>query len=290
LCRRFFTDSIASQLLLGFILSFAIGGLAYWRRSLSSSGVLGAVLIGTIIFGFGGWVRGLVLIAFFVSSSLLSHYRNRRKAGLAEKFAKGNRRDLGQALANGGLAAALALVIGLTGNATPVYPVLAMAFYGALAAVNADTWATELGVLARRKPFLITTGVVVPAGTSGGVTPEGTAAALAGATFIGASGFVLIQIAAWLRFGTWLLSDWIVILIAAVAGLVGSLFDSLLGATLQAIYVCDPCGVETERTVHRCGRPTRLIRGWRWLDNDGVNFLASVAGALVAALLGAILF
>ena len=77
-------------------------------RSLSAGGVLGAAIVGTTVFGFGGWVRGLVLIAFFASSSLLSHYRDAQKAGLAEKFAKGNRRDLAQTLANGGLAALLA--------------------------------------------------------------------------------------------------------------------------------------------------------------------------------------
>lgn len=245
--------------------------------------MLGAVLIGTVIFGFGGWVRGLVLIAFFISSSLLSHYKDRQKAGLAEKFAKGNRRDLGQTLANGGLAALIALAIGLVGTDAPIYPALAFAFYGALATVNADTWATELGVLARNQPKLITTGRPVPVGTSGGVTADGFLAALGGAMFIGAAGFVLIQVAARLTTGAWLLSDWVVIPVAAIAGLAGATFDSLLGATVQAIYRCDRCGVETERTAHRCGAPTRLIRGWPWLNNDWVNFLASVAGAAVAA-------
>jgi uncharacterized protein (TIGR00297 family) len=282
--------TVGVQLAFGLILSLAIGGLAYWRRSLSASGVLGAVLIGTLIFGFGGWVRGLLLIAFFISSSLLSHYRDRRKAALAEKFAKGNRRDLGQTLANGGMAALLALVIGLTGAGSGFYAFLALAFYGALATVNADTWSTELGVLARSQPRLLTTGRPVPIGTSGGVTAEGFAAALAGATFIGAVGFVLIQAAARLSTGAWLLSDWIVILVAALSGFVGSAFDSLLGATVQAMYVCDQCGVETERTVHRCGQPTRQIRGWRWLNNDWVNFLASVAGALIAGIMGIVLF
>jgi uncharacterized protein (TIGR00297 family) len=271
-------------------LSLAIGGLAYWRRSLMPSGVLGAVLIGTIVFGFGGWVRGLLLIAFFISSSLLSHYHDRRKAVLAEKFAKGNRRDLGQTLANGGMVALLALVIGLTGLSSGFYAVLALAFHGALATANADTWATELGVLARSQPRLLTTGRPVPVGTSGGVTALGFAAALAGATFIGAVGFVLVQAAARVTTGAWLLSDWIIVPVAAVSGFVGSVCDSLLGATIQAIYICDQCGVETERTVHRCGQPTRLSRGWRWLNNDWVNFLASAAGALVAGVMGAILF
>ena len=68
-------------------------------------------------------------------------------------------------------------------------PPLAFAFYGALATVNADTWATELGVLARSRPRLMTNGQTVPVGTSGGVTAEGTLAALAGALFIGVGRF-----------------------------------------------------------------------------------------------------
>jgi uncharacterized protein (TIGR00297 family) len=284
-------SDIGSRLVVGLALSLAIGGLAYWRRSLSASGVVGAVLVGTAIFGFGGWVRGLLLIVFFISSSLLSHYHDRRKAVLAEKFAKGNRRDLGQALANGGVAALLALAISLTGGvSSEFYAVLALAFYGALATANADTWATELGVLARSQPRLLTTGRPVPVGTSGGVTAAGFAAALAGATFIGAVGFVLVQAASRVTTGVWLLSDWIIVPVAAVSGFLGSACDSLLGATVQAIYVCDQCGVETERTVHRCGLPTRLSRGWRWLNNDWVNFLASAAGALVAGVMAAILF
>ena len=88
------------QVLVGLILSMAIGYAGYRQGALSRSGVLGATLVGTLIFGLGGWEWGLVLIAFFVSSSLLSRYRGREKEALAEKFAKGSRRDLGQTLAN----------------------------------------------------------------------------------------------------------------------------------------------------------------------------------------------
>ena len=154
---------LAGRLLLGLGLSLAIGGLAYWRGSLSAGGVLGAVLVGTTVFGLGGWVWGGTLVAFFASSSLLSHFQAGRKAVFAEKFAKGSRRDLGQVLANGGVAALLALLVGLLGKGSPVYPLLAFAFFGALATVNADTWATELGVLSRHTPRLMTTGrPVVP--------------------------------------------------------------------------------------------------------------------------------
>ncbi len=62
------------NLLFGLILSSIIAVLAYRRGSLDASGALGAVIVGTLIFGFGGWVWGLTLITFFVSSSALSHY------------------------------------------------------------------------------------------------------------------------------------------------------------------------------------------------------------------------
>jgi LPXTG-motif cell wall-anchored protein len=52
---------------------------------------------------------------------------------------------------------------------------------------------------------------------------------------------------------------------------------------VQRIYYCHDCQKETERTVHKCGRATRPLRGWSWLNNDRVNLLASLAGGLLAA-------
>ena len=76
------------------------------------------------------------------------------------------------------------------------------------------------------------------------------------------------------------------VLAATVGGLLGSLFDSFLGATVQLIYWCDNCQKDTERQVHRCGTETRRLRGWFWLSNDWVNFSASAFGALVATGIG----
>jgi uncharacterized membrane protein len=72
-----------------------------------------------------------------------------------------------------------------------------------------------------------------------------------------------------------------------LAGLGGSLFDSFLGATVQAIYWCPSCEKETERyPAHVCGNQTQWLRGWRWLDNDLVNALSVTVGAAVAIVLG----
>ena len=260
------------ELIGGFLLSLAIGVLGYERGALNRSGVAGAILTGTLIFGCGGWEWGALLIIFFVSSSALSFYHASEKDSLAEKFAKGHRRDMGQALANGGLATVLALLSRLL-----PHPAWFAACAGAMAAVNADTWATELGVLNSRPPRLITTGRQVQVGTSGGVTWLGIGASLAGALLVGLTGGLGLLA---LHRGRAAASA--LLLAATAGGLAGSLVDSLLGATIQAIYWCETCHKETESALHRCGTQTRLLRGYRWLGNDLVNFVASVAGALAA--------
>lgn len=257
------------SLLLGIVLSILISSLAYFARSLSASGVLGAVLVGTLTFGFGGWSWGLLLIAFFVTSSLLSHYRRRDKEPFAEKFAKGGQRDLAQALANGGLGAVLAFLNFLFPSG-----LWTVAFWGSMAAASADTWATELGVLSSCRPRLITTSQEVSVGTSGAISFLGLVASLAGSLTMAFLGSLIF----------WLF-DPRVTLGAVFAGLGGSLVDSILGATLQSVYWCPRHEVETERTpLHTCGTPTIHRRGWKWLNNDGVNFLASLAGGVIAAL------
>ena len=80
------------------------------------------------------------------------------------------------------------------------------------------------------------------------------------------------------------------LLLVAAGGTVGSLLDSILGATVQGMYVCGREGVQTEQhPVHRCGSPTLHSRGWRWLNNDWVNFICATTGALVACGLAALL-
>jgi uncharacterized protein (TIGR00297 family) len=239
--------------------------LSAWRaRALTASGAAAAALTGALILGLGGWAWAAALLAFFVSSSAISRLFTRRKAAAAAKYAKGERRDWGQVAANGGLAAGLAIAHAL-GAGWAWHAAL-----GALAAANADTWATELGVLNRGAPRLITSGRRVAAGTSGGVSPLGIAASLGGAALIGLVGFLSEgQAALW---GA-----------VTLAGLLGSLGDSWLGATVQAVYFCPAEQQETEQhPVHACGAATVHRRGLRWLGNDLVNFAASSVGAVSA--------
>lgn len=260
------------QLLLGILFGVLVAYFAWCVNSLSRSGAWGAAITGGLIFGLGGFSWAVLLLTFFSSSSLSSRTLAGSKAALGEKFAKGTQRDWGQVLANGGLGVLLVLFQFLL----PGQPWPWLAFAGAMATVNGDTWATELGVLSPKPPRLITNGRVVEPGTSGAVSLWGTVATLGGAA--------LIALLAGLFPSPLNLSRMLVVVTSG--GLLGSLFDSLLGATVQAIYHCPSCEVETERHPrHTCGHVTSLARGWPWLNNDLVNFFASTLGAAVAVAL-----
>ena len=217
---------------------------------LSPRGTLAAIAVGGAVAAGTGW-RGLVLLAvFFVSSSLLT--------------AGGGRRGPAQVAANGGIAAAAAfLSLGSAG--------WHIGFAGALAAAAADTWSTEIGRRSAAPPRLITPGVPVPPGTSGGVTMQGSLAGALGAGLIAAAAVLLglAPVAA---------APWI-----AAGGIAGGVADSLLGATLQARYRCAACGAPGEQPMHWCGGTGILVRGMRWITNDTVNLLATAVGAAVAA-------
>lgn len=265
------------QFLVGVLLAILVALAAYRLRTLSRSGAAAAGVLGVIFFGLGGWDWSVLLLAFFVSSSGLSRLAKKRKAVLDEKFSKGSQRDAWQVLANGGIAGVFVLLhLAFPGSAWPW-----AGCAGALAAANADTWATELGVLGRAAPRLITNGKRVERGTSGGVSLAGGAAALGGALLVG-----LCAAAFWPGGGGNAVQTLARLAGLSAAGLAGSLVDSWLGASLQAIYTCPACRKETEKhPLHSCGTPTTLIRGLAWLDNDWVNTACTLAGGLLAVML-----
>ena len=101
----------------------------------------------------------------------------------------------------------------------------------------------------------------------------GTLASLAGAALIGILAGIFAPSENFLPIFT----------LITLAGLLGALFDSYLGATVQAIYYCPNCQKETERHPdHLCGTQTQYKRGFNWLTNDWVNFACAAAGVLVA--------
>ncbi|OXM17561.1 DUF92 domain-containing protein [Paenibacillus herberti] len=271
------------RLAVGVVGSLVIAGAAWKLRALSGSGAAAAILLGTGYVYFGGPLWFSLLIAFFVSSTLWSKWKkhHRAKANAERSYAKGSRRDAGQVLANGGFGLLLCVAYSLWPE-----PWLLLAFVGVMASVNADTWATEVGALSRSAPISVRTLRRVPPGTSGGITPLGTFAALLGGAFIGAAAALLAELPlAWRAAAAQPAPSATTLLLAgAAAGLAGALADSWLGATVQAMYRCPSCGSDTERAEH-CGRATLKIRGFAWMTNDAVNLVSSLlAGVLAAAL------
>lgn len=222
------------------------------------------------------------LIAFFVSSTILSKWKKHAKEEAESGYEKTGRRDAGQVLANGGLG----LVLCVAYWAFP-HPLLWYAYLGVMAAVTADTWATEIGGLSRTPPRSIKTGQCVPPGTSGGISGLGMGASLAGGLFIGAAAWMLLAmsgqpapdaVTAALRPVAW-------IGVASLAGVIGSLADSWIGATWQQTYRCGTCGREIEQARH-CGKPAVQIRGRTGWNNDTVNVAGSLVGGASAVLMG----
>lgn len=261
------------QLLYGFLIAVIISFLAYRAHSLNQSGAFAAAIMGTIIFGLGGWQWAILLLTFFITSSALSRAFKNRKQSLNEKYSKGHQRDVGQVFGNGGLATAFVLMHALYPESTIGW----MGFAASLAAVNADTWATELGVLNLTPPRMITDlRKRVEKGTSGAVSLFGTFASLLGSSVIALLAVLLSPTGA-------LNANYFLLITAA--GIAGSLFDSFLGATVQAMYFCPTDKKETEKhPLHTCDTPTIHIRGWKWLNNDIVNFGCALLGASIALL------
>ena len=182
-------------------------------------------------------------------------------------------------LANGGVAAALVL-FSKPGNSDWA-SIFLSAYCAALAAATADTWSTELGILSKQNPRLITTLGIVPAGTSGGITVLGTLGAAGGALLIALSAIALGAFPFDRSWTPTAIDTLALIASTFFGGLAGALADSFLGATLQAGYRCPQCDKATESSVHKCGTRAVLVRGLPAVSNDLVNAGATAIGALV---------
>lgn len=248
----------STQWLLGFALAFSAALLSFQAGALTRRGALAAWGVGAVILGAGGWISAAALLTFFGTSTALSRWRKKRKDALG--YEKGGRRDAGQVLANGGVAAICTLVPVLFPSADAASAHLW--FLAALAAANADTWATEIGSALGGRPLDLHTGKLALSGTSGAVSLGGTVAALAGAALIG------------LLFAP----DWPTRLLVTAAGWGGAFADSLLGAFVQAQWR----EIETDRWSEQ-PRPRPPERGLRFFSNDAVNLLSTAIAVCLAA-------
>ncbi len=268
------------QLMIWMAITVLAAYLAYKTRTLTLSGAMGAWLLGTVIFGLGGPEWMIPVAVFFILSSALTKAGKRHKQKLETIFEKTGRRDIYQVFANGGIAMLATMSWHFFEPVWPESEILwYLIFITSVAAATADTWGTEIGSFSRRNPVSIRTWKIVPMGTSGGLSPLGTAGSLAGALLMAFTGKYALSLFAGIEIPLPL------VLLIGVSGFLGALADSLAGATIQAQYRCPRCGKVTEKRDH-CGLPEiPFYRGLKWVNNDFVNFCNTLAGGVFGGIL-----
>ncbi len=234
----------ARRAFVGLAVNAAIAVAAFRARSIDLAGAVSAVAIGTAITAGLGLPGLALMVAFFVLGSATTKlgYRLKAARGIAQE--KGGARGWRHAWANGGVPALLAV---LAGMAPPgLRDLLALAYASAVATAAADTCSSEVGKAYGRRPVLVTSLRPVPPGTEGAISLEGTLGGFLGALAVGAAGVATG------------LFGWPAALVVAVAGLLGSLAESLLGTVAER-------------------------RGW--MDNNLLNAANTAIGALLSTLI-----
>ncbi|KAF8407006.1 hypothetical protein HHK36_006128 [Tetracentron sinense] len=231
--------------LLALVLSSAIAIRSFKRKSLNLSGAVLAFLVIALHIALG-YRFGALLLVFFFTSSKLTKVGEEKKRKIDADFKEGGQRNWIQVLANSGIAMVLVMIVWkLTGGQdkcldskeSTLITCLIGGIIGQYACCNGDTWSSEIGMLSDAQPRLITTFKPVQKGTNGGVTTTGLLAAAAAGCVIGLT-FVLFGLFTTKCTSNVALKQLLVIPLAAMAGLCGSVIDSLLGATMQFSGFC----------------------------------------------------
>lgn len=220
---RAHAPEIVSRLLPAALLNLAAAVVGWRARSVTPGGAAAGWLIGVTIFACTGWQGWLVLLVSFAAAAAMTRvgFARKLRAGIAEE--RGGRRGPGNAIANTGAAAWLAV---LAAGMMPA-DLARLAMVAALATAAGDTIASEAGKAWGRTTWLVTTFRRVRPGTTGAVSAEGTIAGALGAAFIAAVAAAagLIEPAG--------------IIVVAGAATVASLVEGALGATLEGAGILD---------------------------------------------------
>ena len=260
------------QFALGLALSCLVACGALFLQWLSPSGTIAAIISGTLIITIGPWYSIFLVGFFFASSGAISLFKHQVDRAPDDPVNKGHKRDMLQVWANIFPSLFVLLLYRVLNN-----DMFLLAFIAGIASCTSDTWGSDIGVLSRKPPRDLLTGKKLAPGLSGGVSLLGTCTSLAGsAAIIG-----LYTISLWLS-GKPIILTQLILLVAL--GFLGSLVDSLLGATIQVRYQCLVCGQYTEKKIHH-QQATRKVSGLAFVSNEGVNFLSNLLIVVITLLL-----
>jgi uncharacterized protein (TIGR00297 family) len=247
----------------GFIGSFFVAFPAFLKKKLSRSGFLGALIVGTGMFGFGTALAWAMLILFFLSSTLISKKSLRKQEHHGRTFI--------QVFANAGIA--LLMIFFYFVTQMDAWLMIALIL---LAGSNADTWGSEIGTAAKGKTFYITNFQQVPPGISGGVSLQGTFASAAGSLLIAVAAIIMKILIGMPAFYDTYFQDFLLI---AGMGFLVTILDSYLGALIQAKYQQPTSDIIFEEKTKNAS----LVAGISFVNNDVVNALSTVLVAIISA-------
>lgn len=252
-----------NQVYIAGVLALLVSAVSFKIKLLTLTGAAAVFMMGFIIYSAGGLMWSAPILSFFLLSSILS--RINKHNNYSEK---GSRRDYIQVFANGGFAL-LMILVGLIEKSELLY----VGYVSSLSASAADTWETEIGTSSAGRTYNIVNFQPVAPGTSGGVSLAGLAGGLLGTLSIALSSLY------------WVDENWkLFVLIIVIAGMTGSIVDSLSGALLQRRNKCVECGQVSEKSMH-CGQKTKFYKGISWINNDAVNIASSATGGIIGILL-----
>ncbi|XP_074576914.1 protein PGR-like [Curcuma longa] len=280
-------DGFLIRFAFSLLFSFSIAARALKRKSVDFS----AVFVGIpamVIHMLAGYRFAALLLVFFSTSSKVTKLGQEKKRGIEADFKEGGQRNWIQVLANSIIATVLVVILNIktqgqdkcldTKDSTVVTALLG-GIVGHYACCNGDTWSSELGMLSSEQPRLITTFKKVRKGTNGAITIHGLVAAIAAGFAIGIT-FALVGLLTTECSLDVLWRQLLVVPIAAAAGLIGSLIDSLLGATLQFSGYC----TVRKKVVGKHGPTVIKISGTSMLDNNAVNAVSILLTTLVTSI------
>jgi uncharacterized protein (TIGR00297 family) len=246
-------DLDAKMLLISMALCTLLGVYFYFRGVLDKLASIIAAVLGFLLIGYSDMFWFLLLLIFLVICYTVTMWKYAKKSRNGAAQGKKGERGAKNVLANGIIPLAIAILSEPLDQVAGGLP--GFMFIAALSVATADTFASEIGIMAKRPRLITDLREVVEPGVDGGISILGTVSALFGSLLISFFGFQLIT-DKWLASASHtLVANWWTIPVLAILGFIGCQIDSLLGATLQS-------------------------KGY--LSNDSVNLVTILIGSFLA--------
>jgi len=252
------------NLIISIILSLLLGALAFYKKAMTNSALILAIVLAFLITYFGGLCAYLILVAVFLGTVVANKIKKSERIKVNKNIIeKSGKKDIVEIIANVVTGAVFIILYKIT-----KVNIYFLVYASIMAESLADSLASDIGVLSKKSPINILTLKKSEPGLSGNISALGLASSFFGSLIIA----IIFSI---FNFQT---SSLIII---TLSGFLGAIFDSILGATIQVKYKCQKCSKIVEKKIH-CEKETIYYKGIKIINNDTVNLISNVFAAIIA--------